>query len=684
MKNLFLFTFFSTLLFYPANGQYTGECKAELTNDTLTLETGSVFARYLWNGGNPIRISFGDMAEGKSIILPDSKPVFGGTGTAGSLNVEEIGETAIHPALLRAEVSCMLGDLQVLRVFRLVPGIFAIPCELYLKGKAEELTQPQVNQLEVRNIENEAAVKLGESDVQVIDRIRPEGPHWKAKAVEFFDVTDRNNTLVQGYSRLLYKAAHQLRGNLLFLENTLTGQRLFILKEAPSSNVQLYYPGYDFTIRQGELIAAGIGVASADLKDNEWTKAYNTVLGMSQTQDELGILTALRQYQMSVRLLKPGRDEMILMNTWGDRSQDRKVGEQFSIAELEAGARLGITHLQLDDGWQTGRSANSAFGGGSFAGIWRTGNYWKPNPERFPNGLGPVVDKGKQLGIEVCLWYNPSPDNSNANWEKDADQLIELYKEHGIRTFKIDGVNLPDKTAEVNFRKMLDKVVAATGGEAVFNLDVTASRRGGYHLFNEYGNLFLENRYTDFSSYYPFWTLRNLWMLSKYVPPQKLQIEFLNKWRNTQNYPNDPLSPANYSFDYLFAITMMAQPLAWFEGTGLPPEAFAVAPLIKKYREIQTDVHSGIILPIGSEPCGTGWTGFQSIKDESGYLLVFREKNQNPNALIETWLKEGTKIKCVPVLGSGKAFTVKAGYRGGIRFSLPDANSFALYRYTMD
>ena len=69
----------------------------------------------------------------------------------------------------------------------------------------------------------------------------------------------------------------------------------------------------------------------------------------------------------------------------------------------------------------------------------------------------------------------------------------------------------------------------ATGGEAVFNLDVTAGRRWGYHYGNEYGNLFLENRYTDWSNYYPHWTLRNLWMLSRYVPPQNLQIEFLNR-----------------------------------------------------------------------------------------------------------------------------------------------------------
>src|ERR1700754_3984748 len=129
---------------------------------------------------------------------------------------------------------------------------------------------------------------------------------------------------------------------------------------------------------------------------------------------------------------------------------------------------------------------------------------------------------------------------------------------------EIDGVQIADKKAEDNFRKMLDTVVARTDGEGLFNLDVTAGRRFGYHYFYEYGNLFLENRYTDWANYYPYFTLRNVWMLSKYMPPQRLQIEFLNKWRNADKYPAaDSLSPSFYSFDYLFAITMAGQPLAW-------------------------------------------------------------------------------------------------------------------------
>ncbi len=223
----------------------------------------------------------------------------------------------------------------------------------------------------------------------------------------------------------------------------------------------------------------------------------------------------------------------------------------------------------------------------------------------------------------------------------------------------------------------------ATNNEAVFDLDVTGGRRFGYHYFYEYGNLFLENRYTDFASYYPYYTLRNLWMLSKYVPAQRLQIEFLNKWRNTNKYPaGDVLVPDNYSFDYLFAITMFAQPLAWFETSNLPAEAFKTAGLIKTYKQHWGKIHSGKIFPIGKEPDGFSWSGFQSvINDQSGYILVFRDNNSNNNQPIKTYLLPGKNVSFKHIAGSGQNFSKKSGPEGTIEFNLPATKSFALYQY---
>ena len=274
--------------------------------------------------------------------------------------------------------------------------------------------------------------------------------------MQFFDVTDRRNTLVTSRNILPYRYEARLPGNLLLIRMRWPTGASFILKEAPCSDAQLAWPGCDFAAKIGEIQTVGIGLEPSDLDPGdqdrlEWTRGYGCVVGVA-TGGEYGLLSALRSYQEQIRIHQPGRDEMILLNTWGDRGQDTRIRESFALAELEAAARLGVTHFQLDDGWQAGQSSNSAFAGGSLENIWTRSDYWTPHPERFPNGLGPVVERSKALGIELCLWFNPSKDDSYAHWRDDADALIGLNRQYGIRTFKIDGVMIPDKRADLNLR----------------------------------------------------------------------------------------------------------------------------------------------------------------------------------------------------------------------------------------
>ncbi len=673
---------------YAQDKKAYSDCSAKLENGVLTLENSRISRTYQWNDGSIISSSLTDKTSGKVWQMNNKKPDLALPGESEKASnavftAKLVDETAIAPARLEAEIVYSLGKLEVKRVFRLYPNCPAIACDLYFRGEsANTWIQAGTNLADMVNIEKLTASNAG-NNTPVLEKLELPGRHWQLNAVEFFDVTDRFNTLVKSVRALSYRP-NQYRGNLLFAYDNASENGVFILKEAPTSNVQLAYPGSDFITEYGTFRAVGVGIDPADLDAKEWERAYGFVTGVYSGNEQNGLM-ALRNYQKNLRLHKPGRDEMVLMNTWGDRGQDTRVRESFALAELEAGTKLGITHFQLDDGWQLGQSSNSAFKGGSLESIWSNPRYWEPHPERFPNGLEPVVKKGKELGVEVCLWFNPSKDKSNENWEKDANALIGLYKKHGIRTFKIDGVNLPDKTAELNFRKFLDKVNQTTNNQVVFNLDVTAGRRGGYHYFNEYGNLFLENRYTDWTNYYPYTTLRNLWMLSKYVPTEKFQIEFLNKWRNADKYTNDPFGPANYSFDYLFAITMAAQPLAWFEGTGLPAEALEVgAPVIKKYREIQTDLHKGSIFPIGDEPSGRSWTGFQSVQEGKGYFIIFREANVDQKCEMQTWLTEGKTIKFTPVVGNGTPFTSIVGKNGAVAFELAEKNSYVPYAYSVN
>ena len=690
MRSPILFLLSCLLFLLNASAQQPvtelGSCKAILHDSILTLENDLIARTYNWNGGDLKSMSLTDKSTGYTFTLNSLQPdaLFPGSGkpSGAKLETREVMATPVSPAYREAVVTVLTGTLEVKRVFRIYPSCPAIACDYYLRGMVNaRWTANTSNAGDLRNIENAAAEAEGKPIATLMEQLALPGRHWRVRSVQFYDITDRNNNLVQEYNQLLYRSESRLAGNILFADDAMSGHGVFILKEAPCSSVQLAYPGFDFLVSIGKVAAAGIGVQPADLDPIRWTRCYGFVTGVT-SGGEPGRLAALRSYQQHVRIHLPGRDDMILMNTWGDRSQDKHIGEAFTLRELEAAHRLGITHFQIDDGWQTGRSANSAFAGGSFSNIWSNPDYWKPGREKFPNGLMPVVALGKKLGIEVCVWFNPSKDSSYLHWQQDAQALIYLYRQYGIRTFKIDGVQVSDKAGEVNLRRMFDTVMLVTGNQAVFNLDVTAGKRYGYHYFNQYGNIFLENRYTDWSNYYPHWTLRNLWMLSRYVPAQNLQIEFLNNFRNADKYPTgDMLAPSKVSFEYGFALTMMAQPLAWMEATSLPAQAFAIAPIIQKYRSIQSDIHRGQIFPIGEEPSGTSWTGFQSVQGSEGYLLIIRENNNKPSASISTWLGSNKKVTLTPVLGQGLAQTLTTGQEGNILTSLPAANTYALYRY---
>lgn len=662
---------------------FVSDCRVELRNDTLAMENSEIRRTWLWNNGNLITVEIENKKNPFHWKATNKEPDLALPGelsnaTDATISAQLIPDSYQYVKHIRTTIQYSIGDLQVKKIFKLYPACPAIACELYLKGKASGIWFKTVsNPADLQNIE-----KLTESSeagkVTVMEQLSLPGKHWKVQVTEFLDITDRFNNLVLPVKVLTYRDC-LYRGNLLFAENMEDGTGFFMLKEAPTSNVQLYYPHGDYLLNQGSFRMIGLGVDSLDIQPDKWCKAYGYVTGVFRGT-ETDKLLALRNYQHRVRPLLPERDEMVLLNTWGDRGQDTRVNEAFCLKELQLASRLGVTHFQIDDGWQAGRSANSAFGG-TFKNIWSNPDYWKPDPGRFPNGLTPLVKKGKELGIEICLWFNPSIQNSYADWEKDAEALIYLYKTYGIRTFKIDGTSIPDKLSEVRLRNLYERVMAATEWRAVLNLDATAGRRGGYFYFNEFGNIFLENRYTDWQNYYPYRTLRNLWMLSGSVPPQLLQIEFLNKWRNQDKYAGDRFAPANYSFDYLFAITMAAQPLAWFEAANLPEEAFATGEVIKKYRQIQHDFHQGYILPIGNEPDGKSWCGFQSIKEDGGYILVFREDNELASHMISTCLNPNKKVLFTKILGDGESFEGQVTSAGMISFSLGKANSFALYHY---
>jgi len=652
-----------------------GENNSLLKEDTLTVENSVIRRQFLWNKGELIPVSLIDKKNSEEFLVASDRSSF---FSSDSLTIKnsyfkqmKIEATNMHEAYQETEVLIDYGILKLKRIFRVYSHVPAIACDNYIrisKGASDD-------QLE----------KLFNKEIEM-ERINVTFRYPRLKALEFFDRTDQNNNLVKETDIYSYCKPETLRGNILQVLSPEGGKEgLFILKESPCSFVQLGYTGSDFSVSGNKISVIGIGQPKDELIKDEWVKLYGSVVGYFDGTAK-GYMHSLHSYQRSIRRIIPERDDMIMMNTWGDRNQDAHISEVFIKKEIDDGKRLGITHFQIDDGWQQGHSTNSATSMKDDKWDFWNVEDWQPNKERFPNGFKTVANYAKSKGIQLGLWFNPSHKFDYKNWENDANIILGLYWDYGVHYFKIDGTDLPDKLSAHRFGLLMEKVNKESDGKIVINLDVTAGRRTGYFYRNNYGNIFLENRYTDFGSYYPHWTLRNLWQLSANMPVQNLQIEFLNKWRNKKVYgENNSLAPYNVPFEYLFAITMMAQPLAWFEATGLPLDAYELAPVIKKYRSIQTRIHSGDILPIGKEPSGYNWTGFQSVvNSNSGYLIVFREKSKEKEHLLSTYFPANTKVHLTSILGKGKSVTVHTNMDNEISLFLPSEFSYALYAYEIE
>ena len=454
--------------------------------------------------------------------------------------------------------------------------------------------------------------------------------HLRAVQVALMDQTDNHNELVWEREWLLMpnEAPFTVQGCVLIVENTLDGSGLAFLKLAPLPHARQERDATDFAVHAGRravsLLFNGYPVAALGYRGGR-----------------AGRTRALHAFQRCLREVRPGRDGLFLSNTWGDRSRDARINEAFLLKEVEAGAALGVDVVQIDDGWQKGRSANSvaARGKGVWNGYWAADpNFWEPDPARFPGGLERVVKAARDRGMNFGLWFGPDSSGNAANWQRDADHLLAFHRALGINYFKIDSMKTHNAESLQRQRAMFDRMLEGSGGAMVFDLDVTAEIRPGYFGLPDIGPLFVENRYTDFHRYWPHQTLRTLWSLAQVVDPLRLRIEVLNNARNAEKYKDDPLAPARYSPDTLFAVAMMASPLGWFEVSNLPAAYAAhMRPLVAAWKAERARMHGGAIVPVGDKPDGVAWTGFVSAAADGkgGYALLFRELNDRPEYTLD-------------------------------------------------
>lgn len=617
--------------------------------ETLVVKDGISEQTYRWRDGVLLLLearSLSSPATDKfSAPIPDrtasGKPVH------TSRKICRVPATVRTSAYSQLDLHAVYPEYEVLRSMRVYDNAPGIEWRLSVKGVNTLFPVPAVSD---KGLIEAPALLNGNAPYYFFLPLAL--PHFTIKTASFHEATDHHSNPVSVRAGLPYRKPGFFKGSVLVAENNAARHVHLLVKLSPLQEAQSIYAGFDFSADFSGIKAhsPGIGLSAGD---DAWQEAY-PVFSVMYAENEEHALNAYKRYELSVHRYIPQSDNTFTMNTWGDRNRDSRINEEFILDELDAAARLGITHYQIDDGWQKGVSNNSAVKTGHVRwDDWKETD-WEVNPSRFPNGLDNVKRKAASLGIGLGLWFNPSKNNNYAAWERDRDILLRLHREHGISWIKIDGMLIGNKQSENRVCRMLQGARERSDG-LQFNMDVTAGKRGGYFFFNHLGNIFLENRYTDWGNYYPHLTLRNVWILSKYVPIQRFQIEWLNKWRNEGKYPaRDPLRPRDIPFDYQFAVTMMGQPLAWMEATALPDEAFSVTSLIDLWKEERSEMQRGIIHPLGEMPDGYRFTGFVSYAQNKTYVLLFRENTTATDAVFELPLGKISGKRFVKIAGEGK------------------------------
>ena len=98
----------------------------------------------------------------------------------------------------------------------------------------------------------------------------------------------------------------------------------------------------------------------------------------------------------------PSVDRPVTLNVWEAVHFDHQLEPLLELADIAA--RVGVERYVLDDGWfGSRRDDHSGLGD------------WTVSVDAWPNGLHPLVDRVRELGMQFGLWFEPEMVNLDSN-----------------------------------------------------------------------------------------------------------------------------------------------------------------------------------------------------------------------------------------------------------------------------
>ncbi|MFF4648352.1 alpha-galactosidase [Streptomyces sp. NPDC001380] len=129
---------------------------------------------------------------------------------------------------------------------------------------------------------------------------------------------------------------------------------------------------------------------------------------------------AWHRYTAGHVLPRPDELRPVVYNSWEAVQFDVTEEKQRELAARAAA--LGVELFTVDDGWFGARRSDAAGLGD-----------WTPAPDRFPDGLGPLVAEVRRLGMRFGLWVEPEMVNPDSDLYRAHPDWV-LHTAHRDRT----------------------------------------------------------------------------------------------------------------------------------------------------------------------------------------------------------------------------------------------------------
>ena len=155
----------------------------------------------------------------------------------------------------------------------------------------------------------------------------------------------------------------------------------------------------------GELLAPGeVVLRVGSTYETPWLVAAWSASGLDGLGDRF-------HRHVRARPQHPRRARPVVLNTWEAAYFDHDVDRLRELAT--SAATLGVERFVLDDGWFRGRRDDRKGLGD-----------WTVDTEVWPDGLHPLVDHVRRLGMEFGLWVEPEMVNRDSDLARDHPDWV--------------------------------------------------------------------------------------------------------------------------------------------------------------------------------------------------------------------------------------------------------------------